>query len=181
MYQFSPLDLSSWFSYKEHSGSKSVSLHDLVSLCLNCKSTVLKAHIPFFPILNTCQRIVTNFLPEPTNISAELDKRANWDAQSNGCTPSIPHTQTQEHAWPRKCSALWLWRSFTAPAQSPHHRQQRPMLYLSLLSSAKKVWQVNNRENTWIIYILANHGAQRCVPPCAGSFGDYCWAQCHSP
>lgn len=123
---------------------------------------------------------MTYFLSEPTNISAELDNRANWHAQSTDCTPSIPHIQTQEYAQPRKVSALWLWQSFTAPAQSQHHRQQRPTLYLSLLSSAKKVRQVNNRKNTWIIYNLSNHKAQRCAPPHAGHFGDYCWAQCNS-
>lgn len=109
MYQFSLLDLSSSFFYKGHSGSKSVSLHNFVSWCPHCKSTgVLKVHIPFFPILNTGQRTVTSFLPEPTNISAELDYRANIDAQSTDCTPATPHIPVQEYAQPRKCSAPWL-------------------------------------------------------------------------
>lgn len=57
---------------------------------------MLKVHIPSFPTLNTLsafftgQRTVTNFLPEPTDISAELHYRANQDAQSTDCTPSIP-------------------------------------------------------------------------------------------
>lgn len=80
--------LASWIClanfYKQHFGSKSVSPHDLVSLCPQCKNTgVLQVHTPSFPTLNTPsafftgQRTVTNFLPEPTNISAELDYRAN--------------------------------------------------------------------------------------------------------
>lgn len=57
---------------------------------------------------------------------------------------------------------------------SPHlpkfHRQQRPMLYLSLLSSAKKVWQVNNRKHTWIIYTLSLITQHRGVlPPVQGA------------